>query len=144
MILRREVTTKASPKAVFAYLSDFETTTEWDPGTVKTVRVSGDGGVGTVYHNRSRLGGRESELTYTVTERRDPEMIRLRGENGAVVAIDTITVTAVGTGSHVVYQADFTFNGIWKAAVPFLGRAFKRLGDEAEVGLREALGRLSR
>ena len=143
MILRREVTAKSSPKAVFAYLSDFSTTTEWDPGTVKTVRASGDGGVGTVYRNRSRFAGRESELTYTVIERRDPEMIRLRGENDAVTAIDTITVTPTSSGSRVVYEAIFRFKGVRKVAVPFLGRAFKKLGDEAEVGLREALGRLS-
>lgn len=142
MILRRDVTSKASPGAVFAYLSDFETTTEWDPGTVKTVRASGDGGVGTVYRNRSRFAGRESDLTYTVIERRDPELIRLRGENAAIVAIDTITVRPAGTGSHVVYEAKFRFKGARKVAVPFLGRAFKKLGDEAEAGLREALALL--
>ena len=38
---------------MFAYLSDFTTTNEWDPGTVSTERVSGDGGVGTTYHNTS-------------------------------------------------------------------------------------------
>jgi Polyketide cyclase / dehydrase and lipid transport len=32
---------------VFAYLTDFTTTTEWDPGTVVTVLQHGDGGVGT-------------------------------------------------------------------------------------------------
>lgn len=142
MILRREVTTKASPAAVFAYLSDFSTTTEWDPGTVKTSRASGDGGVGTVYKNRSSFAGRESDLTYTVIDRRDPEMIRLRGENQAVTAVDTIMVTPVGSGSHVVYQAEFTFKGLRKLAVPFLAPAFKKLGDEAEAGLREALARL--
>jgi carbon monoxide dehydrogenase subunit G len=142
MVLRREVEVALSPKKAFAYLSDFTTTTEWDPGTVETVRVKGDGGVGTTYRNRSRFGSRETELTYTVIERRDPEMIRLRGENKTVVAVDTITVEPSGRGSRVVYEADFTFKGVWKALRPFLGGAFKKLGDEAEVGLRETLGRL--
>ncbi|MEO7351089.1 MAG: SRPBCC family protein, partial [Marmoricola sp.] len=47
MKLQRSVETDASPAAVFAYLSDFTNTNEWDPGTVETTRVSGDGGVGT-------------------------------------------------------------------------------------------------
>ena len=34
MKIEREVTTSAPPDQVFAYLSDFTTTTEWDPGTV--------------------------------------------------------------------------------------------------------------
>ncbi len=142
MILRREVTADVAPRKAFAYLSDFTTTTEWDPGTVETVRTTGDGGVGTLYRNRSRFGGRETEVMYEVIERRDPEMIRFRGENSAIVAIDTITVEPSGRGSRVVYEANFTFKGFRKVFRPFLGGAFKKLGDEAEAGLRETLGRL--
>jgi uncharacterized protein YndB with AHSA1/START domain len=54
MRLQRSVTVDASPEKVFAYLSDFTTTEEWDPGTVRCVRTSGDGGVGTVYLNTSK------------------------------------------------------------------------------------------
>ena len=43
--------------AVFGYLSDFTTTTEWDPGTVTTVTQQGDGGVGTTYRNTSTFLG---------------------------------------------------------------------------------------
>ena len=46
MRLQRTVETAGSPDAVFAYLGDFTTTTQWDPGTVETTCVSGDGGVG--------------------------------------------------------------------------------------------------
>jgi carbon monoxide dehydrogenase subunit G len=142
VILRREVTVQASAAKVFAFLSDFTTTTQWDPGTVETVQVSGDGGVGTVYRNRSKIAGRETALTYEVIDRRDPEMIRLRGENGAVVATDTITVESRGSGSHVVYEAEFAFKGIWKVAGRLMGPAFRTLGNEAEKGLRETLGKL--
>ena len=53
---------RRSPRrqVVFAYLSDFTTTTEWDPGTVRTTRESGDGGIGTRYRNVSRFLGRET------------------------------------------------------------------------------------
>ena len=53
---------------VFGYLSDFTTTTEWDPGTVATVKQDGDGGVGTTYLNTSSFLGRTSQLTYVVQE----------------------------------------------------------------------------
>ena len=142
MKLVRSVTVAASPKKVFDYLSDFTTTTEWDPGTVSTVRVSGDGGVGTVYENRSRLAGRESALTYVVTEIRSPESITLRGHNDSVVAVDTMTFEPVGKGTRVTYTAHFTFKGAAKLAAPFLCPAFKKLGDEAEAGLQEHLGKL--
>ena len=53
---------------VFAYLQDFTNTEEWDPGTVRTTRESGDGGVGTRYHNVPKFLGRETELTYVVND----------------------------------------------------------------------------
>ena len=89
MKLQRSVETTAAPAAVFAYLSDFTTTNEWDPGTVRTERVSGDGGVGTTYSNTSSFMGRETELTYEVVEHRPDSLFALRGENATVVANDT-------------------------------------------------------
>ena len=142
MIVRREVTTPAAIEKVFAYLSDFTTTTQWDPGTVRTVLVRGSGGVGTEYRNTSRFGGRTTELTYVVTRLRAPELIALRGENGAVVAEDTRGLKRVPDGTRVTYTAAFTFKGVWRLASPFLGRAFRRLGDEAEAGLHLALADL--
>ena len=58
MRVRRIVTAEKPLAEVFAYLSDFTTTTEWDPGTVRTVRTAGDGGFGTEYLNTSTFAGR--------------------------------------------------------------------------------------
>jgi carbon monoxide dehydrogenase subunit G len=142
MRLQRSVETAASPAAVFAYLSDFTTTNDWDPGTVRTRRVSGDGGVGTTYHNISKFMGRETELTYEVVEHRPDSRFALRGENSSVVAHDTMDIGPLGEGSKVTYTADFEFKGLGKLVAPLLGPALKKLGDEAEKGLREALAAL--
>ncbi len=142
MKLQRSVETNATPAAVFAYLSDFTTTTEWDPGTVRTVLVAGDGGVGTTYRNTSKFMGRQTELTYEVIQHRPDTVVALRGENSSVVATDTIQVEPDGFGSKVVYTADFEFKGLGKLVTPLLAPALKKLGDEAETGLREALARL--
>jgi len=142
MKIQRTVETQAAPSAVFDYLSDFTRTTEWDPGTVSTVRVQGDGGVGTVYDNVSEFNGRKTELRYTVVDHVSHSLFRLRGENKTVTATDTMEITAVGSGSKVTYTADFTFKGPAKLVTPFMGGAFKKLGDEAEEGLREALAKL--
>lgn len=142
MKIQRTVQTTAAPAAVFAYLSDFTTTTEWDPGTVTTERVSGDGGVGTVYHNVSEFKGKRTELEYTVVTLNDPTLIVLRGTNKTVEATDRMEIAPHGTGTQVTYTADFAFKGLAKLAVPFLGGAFRKLGDEAEEGLRTSLARL--
>jgi len=142
MIVSREVTTATQVGKVFAYLSDFETTTQWDPGTVRTTRVDGDGGVGTVYRNTSTFAGRTTDLTYVVTRVRAPELIQLRGENATVVAVDTMTLAETPDGTRVTYRAEFTFKGVWRFVAPLLAPAFRRLGDQAEAGLRTALAEL--
>ena len=141
--IERTVETTASPESVFAYLSDFTTTTEWDPGTVRTVRVSGDGGVGTTYRNTSKFAGRETELTYEVVEFAPPARIVLRGTNKTVDAEDTISVAGHGTGSVVTYVAEFEFRGFAKYVAPLLAPALKKLGDDARKGLDDALAKLS-
>lgn len=141
MKLIRTVDLQRPAAEVFEYLSDFTTTTEWDPGTVETVRISGDGGVGTAYRNRSRFNGRETELVYTVIDLVPGQLIRLRGENKTVTATDTIEVAATEQGCRVRYEADFKFRGIAAVAVPFLGRAFRTLGDEAAEGLRRVFAK---
>ena len=142
MRLQRTVDTDAAPGAVFAYLSDFTTTEEWDPGTVDTSRVSGDGGVGTTYRNISSFLGRKTELTYTVTAHEPDRLFALRGENKTVVAHDTMEIAPSGDGTRVTYTAEFEFQGLARFVAPLLSPALKKLGDDAEKGLRTALGRL--
>jgi carbon monoxide dehydrogenase subunit G len=140
--IQRTVETTAPLSAVYAYLSDFTTTNEWDPGTVETTRVSGDGGPGTVYRNVSSFAGRKTELSYTVTDRETDRLFALRGENKTVVARDTMEFAATPTGTRVTYTADFDFKGLAKFVVPFMAPAFKKLGDEAEEGLKKTLAGL--
>lgn len=143
MKIQRTVETTAAPAAVFAYLSDFSNTTEWDPGTITTERVEGDGGVGTVYRNVSEFNGKKSELRYEVVELVPERRFALEGEGKAAHADDLMELEALPDGgTRVTYTADIRFKGALKVAEPFLGKAFKKLGDEAEAGMREALAKL--
>jgi carbon monoxide dehydrogenase subunit G len=152
MDIVRSVTVDRPLDEVFAYLSDFTTTNEWDPGTVRTELVSGDGGLGSRYHNVSKFLGRKTELDYLVIEHVAGERFALRGENSTVVATDTMTFMrshslagdGEGEGTTVTYHAAFEFKGVAKLVAPLLSPALKKLGDEAETGMRDALGRLGR
>jgi uncharacterized protein YndB with AHSA1/START domain len=141
--IRRTVEVANPLEAVFAYLSDFTTTTEWDPGTVRTVRVSGDGGPGTEYLNTSRFLGRQTELTYVVIDCISQQRIHLRAENTTLIANDTMTFTSIAGGTEVTYAAEFTFKGATRFVAPLLAPAFRRLGDNAEAGMRRALTQLT-
>jgi uncharacterized protein YndB with AHSA1/START domain len=142
MKVERVVTVDVPRQRAFDYLADFTTTTEWDPGTVTTVRLDGDGGVGTTYRNTSKFLGRETSLTYAVEELVTGERLRLRGENKTVVSVDTMTFRTTTKGTEVTYSAEFTFKGFSRWLAPLLQPALNRLGDHAESGLRTALTRL--
>ena len=142
MKLLKTVVTGKPLDAVFGYLSDFTTTTDWDPGTVSTVRRHGNGGVGTTYLNTSTFLGRKTQLTYIVREFIPGKRIRLRGENKTVIAVDTLTFRPVASGTEVTYAAEFTFKGPSRIVAPLLKPAFERLGNEAEAGMHKALNRL--
>ena len=111
MRLQKTVIVDKPLDAVFNYLSDFTTTTEWDPGTVATVNHHGDGGVGTTYLNTSTFLGRKTQLTYIVREFIPGKRIQLRGENKTVIAVDTMTFRSIDAGTEVTYTAEFTFKG---------------------------------
>ena len=67
MHVERTFTVPRPVEVVFDYLADFTHTEDWDPGTVRTRRTSGDGGAGTTYANTSQFMGRTSDLTYETT-----------------------------------------------------------------------------
>lgn len=141
--IERVVTVEQSVESVFAYLSDFETSVEWDPGTLSTVRLEGDGGAGTKYKNVSSFAGRETELEYVVQQREPGRIFQLRGENKTVSASDTMTFrTTDDGGTEVTYRAEFEFKGVTRLIEPLFKTQFKKLGDEVEEGLRTALQKL--
>ena len=144
MQIRKTIVVDKPIGAVFDYLSDFTTTTAWDPGTVQTVRERGDGGVGTEYVNTSRFLGRATQLSYLVHDLVAPRRIQLRGENRTVVATDTMTFNPVPGGTEVIYTAEFAFKGLARYLAPLLRPALRRLGDHAEAGMRKALAALPR
>jgi hypothetical protein len=139
MRITRTVKTTKSLQDVFAYMSDFTSTNDWDPATVKTTLISGDGGVGSRYKNITEFNGRQTELEYVVTDFVDNKVVKLRGENKTLVAVDTMLFSEQDGTVYVTYDANFTFKGFAKLAEPFLKKAFKKLGDDAEVGLKKAL-----
>lgn len=140
--IERTVTTSAPAEKVFPYLVDFRNAEEWDSGTISCERVSGDGGVGTVYHNVSRFAGNSVELDYTVEEIAEPRFV-IVGRNHTTTSHDTITVTPTPDGgSEVVYRAEFSFSGLVRFAGPVMTPLLEGLGDRTAAQLDAALGRL--
>lgn len=125
----------------FAYLSDFSSTEEWDPGVLHAERLTaGPIEQGARFKLRTSFMGSESDLVYEITEIESPRRVVLAGENARVVSVDVMTFQSAGAGTSIAYDADLRLKGLLRFADPLLGLAFRRVGDRALAGLRAKLG----
>jgi uncharacterized protein YndB with AHSA1/START domain len=107
-VVERTITVDQPPSAVWRFLADFTTTEEWDPPTVSTERTSGDGGIGTTYHNVAKFAGRRTEVDYLVTRYVEGHCLELHGTALGLELVDTITIDPTPDGgTRVTYAARF-------------------------------------
>jgi hypothetical protein len=143
--MARYVTTIDSQRSradLFAYLADFSSAAEWDPGVVAAERLSGDGPVaaGTSFRLSVRTLGGDTPLIYEVEAIEPPSSVTFRAENAILVSLDTITFAErEGGGTRVRYDADLRLKGPLRLADPVLRLVFARIGDRARDGLCGAL-----
>ena len=140
------IETQWTQEEAFAYLSDFSTSAEWDPGVVEAERVGGGAvgrgvvGEGTEFRLVAEFLGRKTPLTYRVVECEPSRAVTFVGENATVVSHDRITFETIPTGTRVSYDADLGLKGLLRLADPLLALAFNHVGERALAGLREVLG----
>ena len=139
--ITRTFATTASPEAAHAYLADFRTAEEWDPGTRTCERTSGDGGVGTTYRNVSSFLGRTVEITYTAAELAVPTHVHLRGTNDSFEGHDIFEISPATGGAQVVYTARMSFSGLSRLASPLVQAYLPRLASKTVDQLRACLDR---
>ena len=139
--VERTITVSPGVEEVFIYFADFTNTEEWDPGTVRTTRLSGDGGVGTTYKNVSAFLGRETELTYETITYEPSKELKLRGTNKTATTVDHLTFKPSGAGTEIHYRADFEFHGVAQYVAPiFAPLAMRRLADKTAAQIKRTLG----
>ena len=138
---RASIETQWTREREFAYLSDFSTSAEWDPGVVEAQRIgTGAVGKGTEFRLVAKFLGRTTPLTYRVLKYEPPSAVAFLGESGTVVSHDRITFDTIATGTRVTYDAELRLKGLLRVADPLLALAFNRVGDRALGGLRAVLG----
>ena len=63
-----------------------------------------------------------------------------QADQAAVCSTDEIRLVPAGAGTSVTYDADLRLKGtLGRLMDPLLGLAFRRIGDRAAAGLRNAL-----
>lgn len=143
--LVRTITTDAPIDRVFAYLADFSTNEEWDPGTESAVARDDDGPkLGQKYDLVVRFGDRTLDMVYEITALKENRLITLIGDGSTTHAVDTMEFSEVPDGgTSVTYIADIRLKGLLRVMEPFLKGKFDELADKAEAGMAEQLRRLA-
>ena len=139
----REVIEVARPlDESFAYVADFTTAAEWDPGIVESRRVGeGPVGAGSRFEVVALFRGKRVPFTYEVTAFEAGSRIVLSGEGERATSVDEITFEATPAGgTRITYVADLRFKGALRVVEPFLGGAIRTMGAKALAGLQVALG----
>jgi carbon monoxide dehydrogenase subunit G len=142
--VERTFTVNAPCDVVVSYLRDFAHAESWDPGTVSCRQETpGEPGVGTVWHNVSRILGRQTELSYRLT-RDEPRHVTFVGENKTATSTDDLTFEPAGEGSTTItYRATVEFHGLAKLADPVMRIEFNRLAAKLVPQLTRAVEALA-
>lgn len=130
-----------SHTATFDYLARFSNTEEWDPGAVRgrDLQKGGPIGVGSKFSLDFKIGGKEQELIYEITEYERPDRVRLVCTKPLFRSDDTIVVEKAGTASRVTYDADVALRGPLKLLDPLMTVGFKKVAGKAAEGLENTL-----
>ncbi len=144
--LHEVVETRLSPLDAFAFIAEFANAEIWDPGTLESIRIdAGPLGVGARYAVTVKVGGSSAPMTYTIDAFEPNTRVVLLGKGDFVTARDDIRFEPMADGgTRVDYTADLTLNGWRRLATPFLGGAFRTLGENARIGMTTALAERAR
>ena len=138
--LERTVDVPRPVSAVFAYLSDFTRTEQWDPGTVRTTRTdTGPLGVGATFHNVSTFGKRTTELEYRCMRFEPDTHLTFTGNNRTVEATDDLAFEGRGDSTRITYRAHFRFKRWVRLLEPLLKRRFDPIAEETVAQLARTL-----
>lgn len=139
----RTFTVTPPPAVVIPYLADFGNAEQWDPGTVRCVREDdGPVRIGSTWHNTSKLAGISTELTYTLEQLSERQVV-LVGRNATATSTETIDVTPDAGGSTVTYTNELHFNGAARLATPLAKLLFEKVGNDTRRQLSDALNALA-
>jgi uncharacterized membrane protein len=135
-VITHSIEINRSPEDVFAYVDQLERHGEWQGEIVSATReTEGPVGVGTRVHEIRKMGRREIDASYEITEHDPPRRTAFRGTVGLIRPVGTVTIEPAGDGSSARVSIDFDLvgYGLGKLIAPLARRdARKRIGEYQE------------
>jgi carbon monoxide dehydrogenase subunit G len=130
------------PEDVFAYLDQFERHGEWQSQIVSAnVETDGPVRVGTRVHEVRKIGGREQDTSFEITDYDPPRRSSFKGTVGPVRPVGTVTVEPLrdGDAARVTIEFDLVGRGIGKLFAPLARRQARKTISESHEQLKARL-----
>jgi uncharacterized membrane protein len=130
------------PDEVFAYLDQVERHGEWQSQIVSTkLETDGPVRVGSRVREIRKVGGREQDASYEITEHDPPRRSSFRGVAGPVRPMGTVTVEPVGDGSksRVAIELNLVGHGFGKLIAPLARMQAGKSVAESQENLKARL-----
>jgi uncharacterized membrane protein len=130
------------PEDVFAYLDALDRHGEWQSDIVSAkIATEGPVRVGTRAVERRRMGRREQEVSYEITEHDPPRRSSFRGVNGPIRPVGTVDVESLGDGgsSRVTIRFDLEGHGLGKLIAPLARRQAAKTVPQNQERLKQRL-----
>ena len=140
--IKESIEISRSPEDVFAYLDDPSRHGEWRSQIVKAeVQTDGPTRVGTKVKQTMRMGRREQDMSYEITEHDPPRSFAFRGLDGPVRPIGHGKVEPVGDGasSRVTIELEFEGHGFGKLLLPIVVSQARKQVPKDQQQLKERL-----
>ena len=139
--LHETITVQRSAADCYAYLADFSTIEQWDPGVYRAEKLSaGAPRLGSEFALQLSFLGRRTPMTYRITALQSDALIELQGEGDGYSAHDRIQFTHLGAEqTRIDYQATISVDAPPPGASLLLPALMRRMGRKAVQGMAAAL-----
>lgn len=132
------------PEDVFAYMDQLDRHGEWQSSIVRTrVETEGPTRVGSRVVDTRRIGKREQDVPYEITEYDPPRTSSFRGMAGPIRPVGTVRVDPLddGSRSRVTIEFDLTGHGLGILIAPIARRQARGEIGQNQAKLKEILER---
>ncbi len=139
-VLQEQIAVSRPVNEVFAYVSDFTNTPQWDAtATLAHKLTPGPLTVGTRFAVTCALPLGSIDLVYEVSTLERGRKIVLQGSSRFFTIEDCITFTPDGSGTLIDYRAEFFFPPQLERLASRFEAGLRRMGRRSMTGLQEAL-----
>jgi NAD(P)-dependent dehydrogenase (short-subunit alcohol dehydrogenase family)/carbon monoxide dehydrogenase subunit G len=139
-VLHETADVRRPVEEVFAYVSDFTTTTEWDATALSATKLTpGELGVGTEFEVVCALPVGSINLRYRIAAFEHPNRLELEGSCRFFNIRDTITFAPSKRGTRIDYRAEFDFKSLLRPLISMFTSGLEKMGRESVAGLASAL-----